>query len=139
MTKFLSAYAATALVMVLIDMVWLGAIAKPLYQQGIGHLMAESPKLWAAVLFYLLYPVGVVVFSVLPNVLNQAVSSGWRGSLLAGALFGFIAYATYDLTNLATLKDWPLSLALIDMAWGSVVSGVSAAVGWRVYAHFSAG
>ena len=138
MAKYFGTYAATALVMVLIDMVWLGVIAKPFYQQGIGHLMADSPKLWAAVLFYVLYPVGLVVFGVLPNAVNQAVSVGWLGALLAGAVFGFLAYATYDLTNLATLKDWPLSIALIDMAWGTAVSGVSAAVGWRALQHFSA-
>ena len=138
MIKYLSTYGATAVVMILIDMVWLGVIAKPFYQQGIGHLMADSPKLWAAVLFYLLYPVGLVVFAVLPNAVNQVVASGWLGWLLAGALFGFVPYATYDLTNLSTLKDWPLSVALVDMAWGSAVSGVSAAVGRLVWEHFSA-
>lgn len=139
MTKLFSTYAATALVMILIDMFWLGFVAKPLYQQGIGHLMAEQPRLWTALFFYLLYPVGLVVFAVLPNALHAVVGSGWLGSLLAGALFGLIAYGTYDLTNLATLKGWPLSLALIDMAWGSGVSGVAAAVGKRVSEHFSAG
>lgn len=139
MLKIFSTYAATALVMILIDLVWLGVVAKPLYQQGIGHLMADQPTLWAAVLFYLLYPVGLVVFAVLPNALHTVVGDTWVGSLFAGALFGLIAYTTYDLTNLATLKDWPLSLTCIDMAWGSSVSGVAAAVGKRVLAHLSAG
>ncbi len=110
MTKYLSIYTATALVMVLIDLLWLGVVAKPLYQRGIGHLMTEEPVLWAAALFYLLYPVGLVVFAVLPNAVNGVFSSGWLGSLVAGALFGFVAYATYDLTNLATLRGWPLWL-----------------------------
>ena len=136
MSKFLYAYAATAVVMILIDLVWLGVIAKPLYQQGIGHLMSDSPRLGAAALFYLFYPLGLVVFGVLPNAVNSLVSSGWLGSLLSGALFGLFAYATYDLTNLSTLKDWPLSLSLIDMAWGTSVSGVAAAVGKRVLDHF---
>ena len=139
MAKFLYTYVATAVVMILIDLVWLGVIAKPLYQQGIGHLMTDSPKLWAAAMFYLLYPVGLVVFAVLPNAVNSLVSSTWLGSLLAGALFGLFAYATYDLTNLSTLKEWPLSLTFIDMAWGTSVSGVAAAVGRRVFEHFSAG
>ncbi len=139
MVKIFSTYAATALVMIVIDLVWLGVVAKPIYAQGIGHLMADQPTLWAAGLFYLLYPVGLVVFAVLPSALHTVVGTGWLGSLLAGALFGLIAYATYDLTNLATLKDWPLSLTLIDMAWGSSVSGVSAAVGKRVLEHLSAG
>lgn len=139
MTKFFGAYAATALMMVLVDMVWLDVIAKPLYQQGIGHLMADSPKMGVAVVFYALYPLGLVVFAVLPNAVSQAVGPGWPGSLLAGALFGFIAYATYDLSNLATLKDWPLYLTVVDIAWGSCVSGVSAAVGGLALQHFSAG
>lgn len=139
MTKFFGTYAATALMMVLVDMVWLDVIAQPLYQQGMGHLMADSPRMGVAVVFYALYPLGLVVFAVLPNAVSQAVGPGWLGSLLAGALFGCIAYATYDLSNLATLKDWPLYLAVIDIAWGSCVSGVSAAVGGLALRHFSAG
>ena len=91
--------------------------------------MSDSPKLWAAVLFNLLYPAGLVVFTVLSNALHPVVSSGLLGALLAGAPFGFFVYATYDLTNLATLKDWPVSLAFIDIAWGTAISGVAAAVG----------
>ena len=128
MAKYFGTYAATALVMVLIDMVWLGVIAKPIYQQGIGHLMADSPKLWAAVLFYVLYPVGLVVFGVLPNAVNQAVSVGWLGALLAGAVFGFLAYATYDLTNQATLKTWPVQVTLIDIAWGASATALASGV-----------
>ena len=139
MTKILSTYAATALVLILIDLLWLGVVAKPIYQQGIGHLMSDSPKLWAAVLFYLLYPAGSVVFAVLSNALHPVVSSGLLGALLAGALFGFFAYATYDLSNLATLKDWPVSLAFIDIAWGTGISGVAAAVGKLVAEKFYAG
>jgi uncharacterized membrane protein len=125
MNKYLTAYAGTAAVMVALDMLWLGVIAKPLYQQGIGHLMAEQPKIGVAVLFYALYAVGVVIFAVSP----QSGGSGWGVTLALGALFGFFAYATYDLTNLATLRVWPLRLSLIDMAWGTAVSAVSAAGG----------
>ncbi len=128
MQKTLLAYAATTLVMVAIDLVWLGVIAKPLYQQGIGHLMAAEPKLGAAALFYLLYPVGLMVFAVLPG-----ASPAWGDTALKAALFGFFAYATYDLTNLATLKEWPTSLALIDMAWGTAVSAVAALAGRWAY------
>ena len=128
MQKTLLAYAAVTLVMVAIDLVWLGLIAKPLYQQGIGHLMAAEPKLWAGAVFYLLYPVGLMVFAVLPG-----ASLGWSDTALKAALFGFFAYATYDLTNLATLKNWPLSLALIDMAWGTAVSAVAALAGRWAY------
>jgi uncharacterized membrane protein len=124
MTKTLAAYAATALVMLVLDAIWLGLIAAPLYQQGIGHLMAEPPRFGVAALFYLLYPLGIVIFAVAAR-----PAGAWQPTLLAGALFGFFAYATYDLTNLATLKGWPVGLSLIDVAWGSGVSAVSAGAG----------
>jgi uncharacterized membrane protein len=124
MTRYLAAYAGTALVMLVLDAVWLGLVAAPLYQQGIGHLMAESPRLGVAALFYLLYPLGIVLFAVAAR-----PAGAWQPTLLAGALFGFFAYATYDLTNLATLKGWPVWLSLIDIAWGSLVSAVSAGAG----------
>ena len=125
MNKYVAAYAGTAIVMVALDMLWLGVIAKPMYQQGIGHLMAESPNVGVAVLFYLLYALGVVIFAVSP----QHDGSSWATTLTMGALFGFFAYATYDLTNLATLRDWPLRLSLIDIGWGTLVSAAAAAGG----------
>ena len=125
MNKYLAAYAGTAIVMVALDMLWLGVVAKPMYQQGIGHLMAERPNVGVAALFYLLYALGVVIFAVTP----QQGGSSWPVTLTMAALFGFFAYATYDLTNLATLRDWPLRLSLIDLAWGTVVSTAAAAGG----------
>jgi uncharacterized membrane protein len=124
MSKYLAAYAATAMVMIALDLLWLGVVAKPMYQAGIGHLMAERPNVPVAVLFYALYALGLVVFAVLP-----AAGAGWGRVLATGAMFGFFAYATYDLTNLATLKQWPVGLSLLDMAWGTMVSAVSAAAG----------
>lgn len=135
MSRYFVTYAATFVTMVLIDLLWLGVIAKPLYQQGIGHLMAEKPNLVAAAFFYLLYPVGIVMFAVAPD----AVSASWIKTFTVGALLGLFAYATYDLTNLATLKGWPVSLALVDMAWGSLVTGVAALAGKAVFDRFSAG
>ena len=134
MNKYLMTYGATLVTMVVIDLLWLGVIAKPLYQQGIGHLMAEKPNLTAAALFYLLYPVGIVLFAIAPD----AVNASWLKTFTTAALFGFFAYATYDLTNLATLKDWPISLAAVDMAWGSLVTGVSALAGKVAFDRFSA-
>lgn len=125
MSKYLAAYAVATVVMLAIDLLWLGVIAKPLYRAGIGHLMADSPNIPAAVLFYLMFPVGLMFFAVVPN----ASSSEWMPTLLAGALFGLFTYATYDLTNLATLKGWPVGLAVLDIAWGSLVSSVAAAAG----------
>ena len=115
MNKYVAAYAGSSIVMVLLEMLWLGVIAMPLYQQGIGHLMAETPDIGVALLFYLLYPLGGVIFAVSP----RANSSNWTMTLTMGGLFGFFAYATYDLTNLATLRHWPVGLSLIDMVWGT--------------------
>lgn len=125
MTRFFIAYAGTLLVMVALDMVWLGVIAKPFYQQGIGHLMAGRPNIAVAVLFYLVYAAGLVIFVLAAG----TETLGWSRTLLMGALFGFFAYATYDLTNLATLRDWPVALAALDIAWGSFVSAASVAAG----------
>lgn len=124
MTRHLIAYLATAFVLVALDMLWLRVIAPEWYQQGIGHLMAGQVNLLAAALFYVLFPAGVVIFAVTPSLPNTGLHA-----LVMGALFGFFAYATYDLTNLATLKAWPLGLSAIDVAWGSLVSGVSALAG----------
>jgi uncharacterized membrane protein len=125
MNKMLASYAAVFLVMLSLDAIWLGFIAKPLYQQAIGHLMSEAPRIEIALLFYLIYALGLTVFGVWP----QAQVAGLLSALGMGAAFGFFCYATYDLTNLATLKNWPLGISLIDLAWGTVVSGISAMAG----------
>jgi uncharacterized membrane protein len=125
MSKYLAAYAAAALVMVALDAVWLGLVAKTYYQQGIGHLMAENPRVLVAALFYALFVVGLVIFVVAPG----GQTGTWQSTLLRGVMFGFITYATYDLTNLATLKDWPIGLSLMDMAWGATVSAAAGAAG----------
>jgi uncharacterized membrane protein len=132
MAKFFSAYAAIFLVMLAIDLLWLGVIAKPLYQQGIGHLMAAKPNLVAAGLFYVIFPAGLVLFAVMPN----AEVNEWNSVLTSAALFGFFAYATYDLTNLAIMKNWPISLSFIDVAWGTFASTLSAAAGKFVLTRF---
>ena len=128
-------YAATFVVMVALDMIWLGVVAKSFYQEGMGHLMAEKPVVSVAVAFYVLYAVGLVFFAVVAN----EAATGYGKTALYGALFGFSAYATYDLTNLATLKNWPVGLALLDMAWGTVVSAVSAVAGKAALDRFAAG
>ena len=134
MTKYLAAYVATAVVMIAIDMVWLDVMAKPLYRDGIGHLMSDAPNIPAAALFYAMFPVGLMIFAVVPN----AASPEWTKTLIAGALFGLFTYATYDLTNLATLKGWPVSLAALDIAWGTLVSSASAMAGRWAINWFSA-
>jgi len=125
MKRQLAAYAGTMIVMVGLDMLWLGVIAKPIYQSGIGHLMSDQPDVPVAVLFYALYGLGLVVFAVLP----AGPAPGWAKTVGMAALFGFFAYATYDLTNLATLKQWPIGLSLMDMAWGTCISAAAAGGG----------
>lgn len=124
MTKTLLPYLAVVVVMVLLDAVWLGGVARPIYQRGIGHLMAEKPDFIAAVAFYLLYAVGVTIFVVLPR-----GAGDWQAAAGYGALFGFMGYMTYDLTNLATLRDWPIGLSLLDTAWGTFATGLAATAG----------
>lgn len=133
MTAYLAAYAAMALVIVALDFVWLGFVAKPLYQQSIGHLLAAQPNIPVAVVFYLLFALGLLIFAVMPNAANPS----WGKTIASGALFGFFAYITYDLSNLATLRDWPVKIALIDIAWGTFISGVSAAAGKAAYQQLS--
>jgi len=133
-TKHLVAWAATFLVMIVIDLLWLGVIAKNFYAQAMGDLMSPQPRLGIAALFYLMYPVGLVIFAVLPGV---DAGSVMRAGVL-GALFGLFAYATYDLTNLAVVRNWPVALSFIDIAWGTLVSGVSAAAGAAVVRWFLA-
>ena len=124
MLKYAGTYLAVFLTMVVIDMIWLGVIAKTIYADAMGTLMNPSPNLWAAAAFYLLFPLGLLIFAVLP----QADSPLWKAALM-GAMFGFFAYATYDLTNLAVIRDWPLGLTFIDLAWGTMVSGIAAGAG----------
>ncbi|MCE5342552.1 MAG: DUF2177 family protein [Eubacteriales bacterium] len=111
-----------------IDAVWLLGIAKGLYAKQLGYLMAAKPRLWAALLFYLLYVLGLSVF-----VLHPALAAG-SGSvaLLKGMLFGLVAYATYDLTNLATIRDWPVLVTALDLVWGAAVSGGSSALAYLI-------
>jgi uncharacterized membrane protein len=125
MTRYIAAYAATLVVMVAVDLVWLGVLARPLYQRGIGHLMAEQADLSFAAVFYLMYVFGLVYLAIRPN----ASARGSRPAFFAGAALGLFAYATYDLTNLAVLRGWPVWLAAIDVAWGTLISGLSTAAG----------
>jgi uncharacterized membrane protein len=102
----------------LIDMVWLVLVAKNFYQKQIGFLMRPDVNWAAAIIFYLLFIAGLVVFVISPAVEKHS----WTHALLFGALFGLITYATYDLTNLATLKDWPLTVTIVDLIWGTVLA-----------------
>lgn len=118
-------YLLTVPAFFLIDMIWLGLVAKNFYQSQIGFLL--GPVNWtAAILFYLLYIAGIIFFAVNPAL----IAGSFAKAVLYGALFGFFAYATYDLTNLATVKDWPLLVTIVDLLWGTVLTGSVAAAGY---------
>jgi uncharacterized membrane protein len=115
---FVKYYLITLVVFLILDAIWLGLIARRLYQSQIGFIMAKQPKWAAAGIFYLLFVAGVVVFCVSPGLREGSwVRAAWRA-----ALFGLVTYATYDLTNLATLEGWPLTVTVIDLIWGTFLS-----------------
>lgn len=103
-----------------IDIVWLALVAKKIYQKELGFIMSPKPNWVAAIIFYLIFIAGVVFFVIHPAVEKDS----WTSALGVGVLFGFMTYATYDLTNLATLKDWPLKITIIDLIWGSSLGGL---------------
>ncbi len=119
MRLFLKLYLIALPIFFLVDMIWLGVIAKNFYKNQIGFLMKPDVNWTAAIIFYLLFLVGVVLFVIEPALEKKDLMF----ALSRGALFGLITYATYDLTNLATLKDWPLKVVVVDMIWGAVLSG----------------
>ena len=130
--QFAIAYAASAVVFLVLDAIWLTVMADRLYRPAIGHLMLERFAIGPAVAFYAIYLAGVVVFAVSP-----ALASGrWLTALGLGALLGLMAYATYDLTNQATLKDWSWTVTIADLCWGAFVTAVSAAAAARITMAF---
>lgn len=115
---FIKLYAIALPVFFAIDMVWLGLIASKFYRDQIGFLMKSDINWVAAILFYLLFIVGLVLFVISPAIENKS----WTHALIFGALFGLITYSTYDLTNLATLKSWPVVVTVVDLIWGAVLA-----------------
>jgi uncharacterized membrane protein len=126
--KLIISYILTTIVFFAIDMVWLGYIAKNLYRKYLGALLSDSVNWTAAIIFYLVFIVGIFIFVILPAVEKQSVLR----ALLYGAVFGFITYATYDLTNYATLKGFPLNIVIIDLAWGAVLTAVVSFAGYYI-------
>ena len=116
--NYIKMYIIAFFVFLIIDAVWLGIISKNLYKKELGHLMSKKPNFIAAGLFYLLFLVGLVYFVINPSIINNDLPK----LFISSALFGLITYATYDLTNLATLKDWPLKITIIDLIWGTTLS-----------------
>ncbi len=121
-------YLAMTVTFLAVDLLWLGIVAKNFYQGQIGMLMKDSPNWTAALIFYALFIVGIMVFAVLPHYQKNSFAE----TLLYGALFGFFTYMTYELTNYAVLKDWPLPIAFVDIAWGVVLASVVSLAGYFV-------
>ena len=133
MLKYFAIYCSFLITMLAIDLVWLLGIAKSLYRDEMGDLMATEPKLIAGLAFYLLYALGAIIFVIIPALSKQSLMY----AVQYGALFGLFCYMTYDLTNLAVIRDFPTRLAFVDMAWGSFVTTLSASLAYWVGSRFS--
>ena len=129
---FIKLYLIALPVFLAIDMVWLTLVAKNFYAKQIGYLMAKNPNLFAALIFYLIFIAGLIVFVITPA-LDKKI---WTQALIVGAFFGLVTYATYDLTNLATVKDWPLIITIVDLIWGMVLSAAVSVITYFIALKF---
>ena len=132
MPTFITAYLATIVIFLAIDFVWLKYVALTFYRNNLGDLMLDQPKLGIAAGFYLMYAAAVVVLAVLPALR----ANDWSTALLYGALLGMAAYGTYDITNLATLRNWPAIVTIVDWIWGTVLTGTVALLAFLVTRWF---
>ncbi|MBR1238391.1 DUF2177 family protein [Bradyrhizobium sp. AUGA SZCCT0177] len=133
MLTYFTAYFATLAVFVLCDMAWLGSMASRLYRPTLGDIMRADVNLPAAIAFYVIYPIGLVIFAILPALKSGSLAQ----AVLYGALFGFFTYMTYDLTNQATLRNWTTPLTVIDAGWGTLLGAIAAAAGFWVTMKFA--
>lgn len=127
-TQLAKVYCLTLLVFLAVDFLWLGLIAKGLYQRYVGHLFSEQVNWAAAFLFYFLFVLGLMVFVIYPAIKASAMTQ----ALWMGMLFGLVAYATFDLTNLALLRGWPATITVVDILWGIVLSGIVSTAGYWI-------
>ena len=125
---YLKLYALTIPVFFIIDLLWLGVIAKGFYQKNLKYILRPDVNWTAAIIFYLAYIVGILIFAVLPGIERNS----WHYAALWGALYGFFTYATYELTNLALIKDWPLNIVIVDIIWGVILCTVVATLSFYI-------
>lgn len=125
---FIKTYFITLVIFFIIDIFWLGFAAKNFYQEKLGFLMETNVNWTAAILFYLLFIAGMIFFVIQPALIKNS----WTHALLAGAFFGLITYATYDMTNLATLKNWPLSITMLDIIWGTFLCSLTSVISFFI-------
>ncbi len=129
---FFKLYLIALPVFLAIDMVWLTLIAKSFYAKHIGYLMAKNPNLLAALIFYLIFIAGLIIFVITPALDKKM----WTQALIMGAFFGLVTYATYDLTNLATVRDWPLIITIVDLIWGMILSAAVCVITYFIAIKF---
>lgn len=125
-------YVGVLLVLVVGDALWLSYFARAMFRPVLGEILLDNPRWSAAILFYLIYALGVLVFPLAQGLRNGSLGE----AVLYGALFGFLAYMTYDLTNLATIKAWTMPLALIDIGWGALLTAAATAAGYAIAQRF---
>ncbi|GAB3516733.1 DUF2177 family protein [Emticicia fontis] len=130
--KILLTFVITLLIFGAIDFLWLGLIAKNLYQQKLGFIMADKFNWVAALIFYLMYVGGILYFVIFPSLNN----GNWQTALLKGAILGILCYGTYDLTNMATLKNWPYEIVIIDILWGAFLTGLTSTLSFIIAQKF---
>ena len=128
MLKYIIAYFATAAVFMTIDFIWLSQVARRFYAESLGNLLLDRPNIPAAAGFYAVYVVGIVFFAISPALKTGSAQT----ALMYGALFGFFTYATYDMTNYATLRNWPIFMSVVDVIWGTFLAGISAMSGYLI-------
>jgi uncharacterized membrane protein len=129
--KYVATFFAIIVVVLVLDLLWLKLVMGSIFKNEIGDVALPTPRLTPAAMFYLMYAVGVLIFVVIPG-----ASMPWYYALAMGALFGLMAYGTYDLTNMATLKPWTWKLAIMDMVWGTFVTAMSAVAGRKALVAF---
>ena len=132
-TKLMYSYLLTSVVFFALDMLWLGLLAKGFYNKHLSDFMADKVNWTAAFIFYFLFIIGIFYFCILPAVEIDSL----KKSVIAGALFGFFTYATYDLTNLATLKNWPLPIVIVDILWGMLLTSCVSIAGFYITKYFA--
>lgn len=125
---WLKHFIVTLIVFFTIDIVWLAFVAKKIYKEQLGFIMSDKPNVLAALAFYLIFIVGLLFFVINPAIEKESFMS----ALLVGMLFGFVTYSTYDLTNLATLANWPLKITIIDLIWGTSLGGLVSSISYMI-------
>ncbi len=124
--RYIALFLITTGIFFAIDMLWLGVIAKNFYREKLSFIFTGQVNWAAAIIFYLIYIAGILYFAILPEI----HTGNWKMVLLNGAILGFLCYATYDLTNMATIKQWPLTVVIVDIIWGTILTGSVAVISY---------